>query len=153
MKNNRAYRVRVLENFHSRTINQTRDVAGSCMSSTLRHFHHVRRRWQLPPFQSREAIRIFCNLNLCAAQQIKLYLRIRSHILLVNIFMQVRTIGFHAGHMKVLTEFCKWHRIILCEEATNLRCGHQYYIQRHGRHSHASHSPPSLPVHCGRCGH
>jgi len=33
MKDNRAYRVRLLENFHSRTINQARDVGGLCMSS------------------------------------------------------------------------------------------------------------------------
>jgi len=29
MKNNCAYHVRLLKNFHSRTINQTRDVGGS----------------------------------------------------------------------------------------------------------------------------
>jgi len=38
MKDNCAYRVRLLENFHSRMINQARDVGGLWMSSTLPRF-------------------------------------------------------------------------------------------------------------------
>ena len=36
MKDNHAYRVRLLENFHSRTINQTRDVGGLSNSEGTR---------------------------------------------------------------------------------------------------------------------
>ena len=43
MKNNCAYHVRLLENFHSRTINQARDVGGLCMSleKSSRHYQHA----------------------------------------------------------------------------------------------------------------